>query len=143
MHAPAAGLLHQPGPLQGQLHPGIAQGNALFLPQLLVEMAHIEIEILLSIQSEHPFGQLQRHTPRAGTTPAPIQQSVIAELLPAAAPAPHLPVADADHPAACHQVMRLAIARRITSCTFIARSTTASGITLRPSSGRELYRKLV
>ena len=43
--------------------------------------------------------------------------------------------------AACHQLIRLAIARKITSCTFIARSQADSEYPLTPASfpGRELY----
>src|SRR5215469_16290241 len=97
MYPAPALLAHQTGTLQCPLHPGVAEPDVLLLPQLLVKMAHVEIEILLSIQNQHPFGQLQRYTPQAGTTPAPVQQSVVTELLPASPPAPHLPVANADH----------------------------------------------
>src|SRR5437879_517874 len=68
-----------------------------------------------------------------------IPQPVVAELLVTSAPAPHLPVTDADHLCCLHQVMRLAMARRITSCTSIARSRTASGINSGPPRGHSLY----
>jgi hypothetical protein len=37
--------------------------------------------------------------------------------------------------AACHHVIRLAIARKITSCTFIARSQAASALRFMPYLG--------
>jgi hypothetical protein len=40
-------------------------------------------------------------------------------------PAPHLPVADPMISAACHHVIFFAMARKITSCTFIVRSIAA------------------
>ena len=44
--------------------------------------------------------------------------------------------------AACHQVILFAIARKITSCTFIARSQASSGYRfILPPSGRRLYPK--
>jgi hypothetical protein len=55
MHPAPPPLGHQSGTLQRQLHPGVAQGNAMLLPQLLVKMAHVEIEILLAIQRQHPL----------------------------------------------------------------------------------------
>ena len=43
--------------------------------------------------------------------------------------------------AACHQVMDLAIARKITSCTFMVRSASARGMSFMPASGTDSYPK--
>src|SRR5437016_14023594 len=43
-------LPHQACALQCQLDPCIAEIDAMFLAQLLVEMPHVEIEVLLPIQ---------------------------------------------------------------------------------------------
>src|SRR6266851_5248693 len=53
MHSAFPSSLYQPGSLQGQLHPGVAELNLVLLAQLLVKMPHVQIEILLAIQSQH------------------------------------------------------------------------------------------
>ena len=49
MHAPLPPLLHQPRPLQRQLHPRVAQLDAVPFLQLLVKMPHVQVRILLLI----------------------------------------------------------------------------------------------
>jgi hypothetical protein len=41
--------LHQAGTLQGLLDPRVAQPDLMFLRQLLVEMTHVQIEVLLPV----------------------------------------------------------------------------------------------
>src|SRR5882672_49848 len=41
MHPAFPSPLYQPGSLPGQLHPGVAELNLGFLPQLLVKMPHV------------------------------------------------------------------------------------------------------
>src|ERR1017187_1408477 len=62
MHAALGLPLHQAGPLESLLHPGVAQSDPVFLAQLLVEMTHVQIEILLSIQFQNLLG-LSESTP--------------------------------------------------------------------------------
>src|ERR1700730_5498103 len=45
MHPAFPSPLYPPGSLQGQLHPGVAELNLVLLPQLLVKMPHVQIEI--------------------------------------------------------------------------------------------------
>src|SRR5678809_341810 len=49
MRPPPPLFLYQARSLQRRLHPRVAELHAVFLSQLLVEMPHIEIEVLLSI----------------------------------------------------------------------------------------------
>ena len=39
-------LRHQAGSLQRLLHPGVAQLDPVLLPQLLVEVPHVQVEVL-------------------------------------------------------------------------------------------------
>jgi len=58
--------------------------------------------------------------------PPPVEQPIVAVLF---IPLPHAPQARLEIPmisAACHHTIRFAIARKMTSCTFIARSQAAS-----------------
>src|SRR6266567_3803763 len=48
MRPTLATFLHQPRSLQRQLHPGVAQRGPVLLPQLLVEVPHVEGEYLES-----------------------------------------------------------------------------------------------
>ena len=87
-------LPHQARPLQGQLHPGITELEAVLFPQLLVEVPHVQIKILLTIQFQHFLDYGQRHPPRARLAPPPVVQPVIAPHFVAPLPPPHLPRAD-------------------------------------------------
>jgi hypothetical protein len=40
---------HQAGALQCLIHPGVAQADLMLLRQLLVEVAHVQIEVLLPV----------------------------------------------------------------------------------------------
>jgi hypothetical protein len=55
MHPAFAALSHQPGGLQGALHPRVTQPDVVLLSQLLVKMPHVEIRILLLIQPQNLF----------------------------------------------------------------------------------------
>ena len=96
MHPALAPPRHQPRPLQGLLHPGVAEFDLMLLPQLLVKMPHVQIGIALAVQSQNLL-HLRQWNP-LGRRPAapPVEQPVIAELLVALPPAPHVPIADAD-----------------------------------------------
>src|SRR5258708_26219445 len=68
MHPAFPSPRYQPGSLQGQLHPGVAELNRVLLPQLLVKMPHVQIEILLAIQSQYLLHLAQRNSfPRRGS----------------------------------------------------------------------------
>src|ERR1019366_7045534 len=97
VHAALGLPLHQAGPLESLLHPGVAQSDPVFLAQLLVEMTHVQIEILLSIQFQNLLGLSLRHPLMAGHTPPPVQQSIVATIFIAFSPTTQLTVADADH----------------------------------------------
>src|SRR5438309_5569206 len=97
MHPPLPLPRHQPRALQGRLHPAVTQLDRVLFTQLLVKMTHVEIEILLPVQSQNLFHRRQRNPLGAGLSPPPVEQPVIAKFLVALAPAPHVPVADADN----------------------------------------------
>src|SRR5437762_12125148 len=78
MH-PALPLLgHQPGPLQRQLHPTVAEQQAVLLPKLFVKMPHTEIKILLPIQGQHALHYCKRYPPRRRLPGAPVVETVVA-----------------------------------------------------------------
>src|SRR6266852_2399481 len=96
MHPAFPSPLYQPGSLQSQLHPGVAELNLVLLAQLLVKMTHVQIEILLAIQSEYLLHLCQWNSFRRRGSSSAIEQPVIAKLLVALPPTTHVPVADAD-----------------------------------------------
>jgi hypothetical protein len=49
VHAPLAFPRHQPSSVQSLLDPGVTELNLMLLHELLVEMQHVEVKILLSI----------------------------------------------------------------------------------------------
>src|SRR5438067_5329624 len=125
MHPALPPALYQPGSLQGQFHPGVAQCNLVLGAQLLMKMSHVQIEILLPVESQNLFHQ--RHGDSLGRRlpPPSIEQPVIAELFVALPPTTHVPLANADDLGRLPPLIRFAMARKITSCTFIARSIAA------------------
>src|SRR6266853_5502521 len=96
MHATLASPRYQPRSLQGQLHPGVAELDLVFALQLLVKMAHVQIEIPIAVESEHLLHHSYRHPFRRGFALPPVEQTVVAKLLIALAPAPHRTIANAD-----------------------------------------------
>ena len=96
MHSALAPPRHQPRSLQALLHPGVAEFDLMLARQLLVKMPHVQIEILLPIQPQHLLHHRHRHPLRRRLAAPPVEQPVKAELFVALAPAPHVPVADAD-----------------------------------------------
>jgi hypothetical protein len=124
MHPALAPPRCQSGPLQGLFHPGIAQLNPMLRTQLLVKMPYVQIEIAIPVQSQNLLHRRQRHPFGGRLPPPPVEQPVLAVRFVALVPAPHRPIADADN-LGCHHVIFFAMARKITSCTFIARSTAA------------------
>jgi len=71
-----------------------------------------------------------RDAPTPGTDQPGVAMFLIATL-----PTPKLPIVNTEILAACHHVICLAIARKITSCTFIARSQAASALRFMPHTG--------
>jgi hypothetical protein len=86
----------QPRSLQRLLHPAVAQFNPVLLTQLLVEVQHVEIEVLLLIQRKHPLRRLHRNSMHAALSPPLIEQPVVSELLVSLFHPAHRPVGDAD-----------------------------------------------
>src|ERR1700681_3215752 len=97
MHPALAPPRHQPRPLQGQLHPGVAELDPMFAVQLLVKMPHVQIEIPVAVQSKHLLHHRHRHPFRRGLALSPVEQSVVAELLIPLSPAPHRPIAQTEN----------------------------------------------
>src|SRR5215470_4682548 len=65
--------------------------------QLLMEMLHVQIEILFPVEREYFLHRCHRHSATRGLAPAPVQQSVVTLFHVALPPAPHVPVADAQY----------------------------------------------
>ncbi len=61
MHAPFPSFLHQPGALQRQLHPRVTQLEIVFFHQLLVKVPHVEVKVLLLVQTQYFLHSLKRH----------------------------------------------------------------------------------
>src|SRR5271157_5454422 len=96
MRPALAPLGHQSGPLQQAFHPTVAQLHLMLGRQLLVKVAHVQVEILLPVQLQYLLHLRQRHPLGRRLAPPPVIQTANPELLVALPPAPHLPVADAD-----------------------------------------------
>src|SRR5438046_9176397 len=96
MHPALQPALYQPGSLQGQFHPGVAQCNLVLGAQLLMKMSHVQIEILLPVESQNLFHQ--RHGDSLGRRlpPPSSGQPRIAELVVPLPPTTHVPLANAD-----------------------------------------------
>src|SRR5438034_115881 len=94
MHSALAPSLYQPGSLQGQFHPGVAECNLVLGAQLLMKMPHVQIEILLPVESQNLLHQGHGDSLGRGLSPPSIEQPVIAELFVALPPATHVPVAN-------------------------------------------------
>src|SRR5579864_263918 len=83
---------YQPRSLQRGFHPRVAQINLVFGLQLLVKMANVQIEILLSIESQNLLYDRQRNAFRRGLAATTIEQPVVAKLLVTLPHAPHMPI---------------------------------------------------
>src|SRR6266498_4421704 len=94
MHSALAPPLYQPGSLQGQFHPGVAECNLVLGAQLLMKMSHVQIEILLPVESQNLLHQGHGDSLGRGLPSPSIEQPVIAELFVALAPATHVPLAN-------------------------------------------------
>src|SRR5947199_7875262 len=94
MRSTFASLSDQASSLQCLLHPGVAQLDAVLLPQLFVEMSYVQVVIDLPIQAQHRLTSLERHPLRADHSLAPIRQAVVAVLLQPFPPAPHRALVD-------------------------------------------------
>src|SRR6266536_2891626 len=94
MHSALAPPLYQPGSLQGQFHPAVAECNLVLGAQLLMKMSHVQIEILLPVESQNLLHQGHGDSLGRGLPSPSIEQPVIAELFVALAPATHVPLAN-------------------------------------------------
>src|ERR1700722_17708265 len=94
MHAAFPSTPHQTRSLQRLLHPGVAQLDAVLGLQLLVEVLHVQIEILLPVECEHLLHRRHRNPPMRRLAPSPVQQPVVPLFLIAFPPPPHVPVTD-------------------------------------------------
>src|SRR5437660_11304695 len=68
----------------------------MVIAELLMKRPTVQIVIAVTIQPQHLLHQRQRHPLRRRLPTPPIKQSVIAEPFVTFAPAPHVPLADAD-----------------------------------------------
>ena len=105
---------------------GTAPADAVLLHELLVKVPHVQIEVLLPVDPSNLLHLRHRHSMGRRLASSPLDQSILAELIVALPPTPHMPITDADDLGSLrHQVIFLAKACKITSCDFIARSTAA------------------
>src|SRR5947209_18235397 len=96
MRAPLLASPDETGTLESLLDPGVAELDAMLIPQLLVKVPHAQVEVGFLRERQHTLDLLQRHT-QGGALPGPlIPQPVLAEPLVALAPAPHGPITDTD-----------------------------------------------
>src|SRR6202043_350233 len=94
MHPALAPLGHHPRPLQDPFHPAVADLHLVLLLQLFVKVPHVQVEILLPIQSQNFLHHRHRHPLGRRLPPPPVKQPSETELFITLSPAPHLPVAD-------------------------------------------------
>src|SRR6476661_3752571 len=94
MNAPPGLALHQAGRLQSLLDPRIAQPDLVFLAELLMKVPHVQIEVLVPVQTQNLFGLLLRHS-SAAWLPPPVKQALVAFFLIALPPSSQLPLTDA------------------------------------------------
>jgi hypothetical protein len=85
---------HQACRLQGELRHRVAQRIAMPLLQLLVEVLHREVRVLVAKQPQHSLQLLLRRPPRRSPTHAPVDQPVIALRLKAFRPTLERPHVD-------------------------------------------------
>ncbi len=79
---PASGLaLHQAGCLQSLLHPRVAQPDLMFFAELLMKVAHVQIEVPVPVKTENLIGLLLRHSSAAWLATSPVQQALVAIFL--------------------------------------------------------------
>src|SRR5207249_3250107 len=62
---------------QRQLHPTVAEQEAVLLPKLFVKMPHTEIKILLPVQGQHALHYRKRYPPRRRLPGAPVVETVV------------------------------------------------------------------
>src|SRR5258708_30137414 len=80
LHSPLAPPRHQSRALQRQLYPGVAELDLVVALQLLVEMAYVQIEIPIPVESQHLLHLRYRHSFRRRLALPPVEQTVIAKL---------------------------------------------------------------
>ena len=78
---------HQARRLQRRLDPAVAELHGMLLGQLLGKVLHIEIKVLLPVQSQHLLHRGHRDSFGTGPLPPPVKQAVIAVFLVAPFPA--------------------------------------------------------
>src|SRR5262245_16768370 len=87
----------QAGGLQGLLHERVAEAHAVLAPGQLVEVADIEPLVPLAIEREQALHVGDRGALGRGNLPAPVQETLIAEMLQPPANAPNRPRAVAQN----------------------------------------------
>src|SRR5271170_1800730 len=87
---------HHPRSLQNPFHPAVAEPNLMLGPQLLVKVLHIQIEITLPVQLQHPLHGRHRYAFGRRLSAPAVEQAAESKLLITLPPAPHMPVADAQ-----------------------------------------------
>ena len=75
MRPALAPLGHQTGPLQQAFHPTVAQLHLVLGHQLLVKVAHVQVEILLPVQLQYLLHLRQRHPLGRRLAPPPVIQT--------------------------------------------------------------------
>src|SRR5215208_5147559 len=79
-----------PRALEHTLRPGIAETEAVLARQLLVEVADVEVEVLLPIEPQDFIEHRRGHAPRARLAASAVEEGVEAEPLILLLPAPHV-----------------------------------------------------
>src|SRR5689334_13839562 len=72
---------HQPGALQRLFHPTVAEPDAFHFPEFFMEVSHVQIEILITVECQYPLGGLHRYAVDAALATPLVEQPVIAALL--------------------------------------------------------------
>src|SRR5216684_1283057 len=108
-------LPHQASRMQGKLRHRIAQHIAMPLLQLLVEVLHREVRILVAEQPQHPLQLFLRRSPRRSPTHTQVDKPVIALRLVALRPTLKRPHVDPEKLSRCHlrQFLRLGSIQQI------------------------------
>src|SRR3989304_3304211 len=91
---PSFPIPSSPRGLQGRLHPTVGHRQAVLGLQLLMEVQNIAVRVARPGQGQDLLDHRQGHPPGRGSPGPAVKQTVIAPLLVARLPAPHLPIRD-------------------------------------------------
>ena len=76
--------------------PRVAQPDLMFLAELFMKVAHVQIEVPVPVETKNLVGLLLGHSSAAWLPSSPVQQALVAFFLIALPPSSQLPLADAD-----------------------------------------------